>query len=138
MKKIYLCALLLLAPTFAFSTKDVSFTMLCIWDGLDKTDDGKYQAITVYKENNHQYLEISPMVKINIPSPTPTYVMRTKGGYISNGRAKFYKDFYWMGNDTRLTLLRGDRIEIIVESISSPSMPVSVASCKDLKYNRIQ
>ncbi|MCW7550506.1 hypothetical protein OO184_21895 [Photorhabdus sp. APURE] len=136
MKKIYLCALLLLASTFAFATKDVSFTMLCIWDELDKADDSKYQAITIYKENDHQYLEIAPTVKNNIPSPT--YVMRTKGGYISNGKAKFYKDFYWMGNDTRLTLLRGDRIEIIIESISSPSMPVSIANCKDLKYNHIQ
>ncbi|EMO4163856.1 hypothetical protein R7Q53_002878 [Morganella morganii] len=136
--KQYLLALLIPFTMCASATEEtLVFEMECSWvnysqDGTTKKSEDS-QAFSVYKSNATQILKIAP-AKNSSHMPPPTYTMKVKGAHSSQLGVPYYKEFYWMGHDTRLTLLRGSDTKVIIESISSPGMPVMEASCTNPIY----
>ncbi|HCB1929603.1 TPA: hypothetical protein MYQ42_000454 [Proteus mirabilis] len=129
----YLFALLIPFTVCANATDEtLIFEMECSWinysqDGTTKKSEDS-QIFSVYKSNATQILKIAPAKKSS-HMPSPTYTMKVKGAYSSQFGVPYYKEFYWMSHDTRLTLLRGNDTKVIIESISSPGMPVMEATC---------
>lgn len=131
--KQYLFALLIPFTVCANAIEEtLIFEMECSWvnyseDGTPKKSEDS-QTFSVYKSNATQILKITP-AKNSSHMPPPTYVMKVKGAYSSQFGVPYYKEFYWMGHDTRLTLLRGSDTKVIIEFISSPGMSVMEATC---------
>lgn len=112
----------------------ISFTMDCRWLDQDgKTPTGEVQSYTGFEDwNKTQWIEITPAKNAPKGMQPPTYIKTVEGGFVGK---ETFKEFYWMGADTRMTLLRtGKKAHVIIESISSPSMPVSEAACVNIQY----
>lgn len=136
--KQYLFALLIPFTVCANAIEEtLIFEMECSWvnysqGGTPKKSEDS-QTFSVYKSNATQILKITP-AKNSSHMPPPTYVMKVKGAYSSQFGVPYYKEFYWMGHDTRLTLLRGSDTKVIIEFISSPGMSVMEATCTQPIY----
>ncbi|BBG58350.1 hypothetical protein [Providencia rustigianii] len=137
--KQYLLTLLVPFTMCANATKETPiFEMECFWvsypqKGIPQESQDS-QTFSVYESNKTQILKITP-TKNSTHIPPPTYTMKVKGAYSSQFGVSYYKEFYWMGLDTRLTLLRGDDTKIIIESISSPWIPTMEATCSNPIYS---
>lgn len=136
--KQYLLALLIPFTVFANAAEETQiFEMECSWvnysqEGTPKKSKDS-QTFSVYKSNATQILKITP-AKNSSYIPPPTYTMKVKGAYSSQFGVPYYKEFYWMGHDTRLTLLRGSDTKLIIESVSSPAIPIIEALCDKPTY----
>lgn len=112
----------------------VTFTMACRWlDEDGKTPISEAQTYTAFEDwNKAQWIEITPAKDAVKGMKPPTYIKTVEGSF--SGKDTF-KEFYWMGADTRMTLLRtGKTARVIIESITSPGMPVSEAACDNIQF----
>lgn len=112
----------------------IAFTMDCRWlDEDGKTPISEAQSYTAFEDwNKAQWIEITPAKDAPKGMQPPTYIKKVEGSF--SGKDTF-KEFYWMGSDTRMTLLRtGKMAHVIIESIYSPAMPVLEAACDNIQY----
>lgn len=114
----------------------VTFTMDCRWLDEDaKTPISEAQTYTAFEDwNKAQWIEIAPAKDAVKGMKPPTYIKTVEGSF--TGKETF-KEFYWMDNATRMTLLRtGKTARVIIESIYSPAMPVIEAACVNIQYQQ--
>lgn len=133
MSKLFLAIFLSSIALNTFASEKELFSLNCTWEGLDPKDENSTQKFIVYKNESGQRLEITPAKNTHIAKPV--YVMKAGGAYTSINGKDYFKEYYWRGADFRLTMLRGERTEIIIESISSPDLSLMKATCTEPKHN---
>ena len=108
-------------------TAKTFMAMSCRWELDSGKLTDKPQAFTVYQSaTGKRWLEIESSDSAKLPKII--YTQKAPGGFIGKYA---YKEFYWLNDATRLTLVqdKDKDPQVTIEDIYNASMPLSAARC---------